>query len=72
MAEKKTKLAVETRVGETAVPGSDPRFSKDQLLGFQRYRGRGDLLRALLNEKKKYTVAEADAAIGKFMKGRVN
>ncbi len=55
-----------------AAGGGPPKFSKRQLLGFQQYRGRADLLQVLLNETKKYTAAEVDAAIEQFMKGKVN
>lgn len=69
MAKKKTNRGA--KVEEPAISAAEPQFSVGQLLAFQRYRGRGDLLLALLNEKKKYTVAEADAAIERFMKGKV-
>lgn len=70
MAEKKTKPGA--KVEKPTAPAPDPRFSVEKLMGFQRYRGRSDLLPVLLDKKKKYTVAEADAAIERFMKGRVN
>lgn len=47
------------------------RYTKKQLAGSERYRNQGDLISALLEEGKLYTVAEADEALKGFMKGRV-
>lgn len=47
-----------------------PVYSKEKLIAMRRYRGRQDLLSVLLEDGKQYTTAEADAAIGQFMKGR--
>lgn len=46
-------------------------FSKQQLVESRKYANRRDLLKALLEDGKTYTVAEVDAAIEKFMKGKV-
>lgn len=46
-------------------------FSKAKILTFQRYAPRRDLLGALLEEDRPYTLEEVDAAIEKFMKGKV-
>ena len=51
-----------------AAPG-EPLHSKAQLVTFMRYRGRRDLLEALLEDGKAYTQKQADAAIETFMKG---
>lgn len=69
MPEKKARPR--NKAEKPSTPAPDPGFSVEKLMGFQRYRGRSDLLLALLDEKKKYTVAEADAAIERFMKGKV-
>lgn len=45
-----------------------PRYTKGQLLQFQAYRGRRDLLSALLEEGRSYTQREVDALIRAFMK----
>ena len=37
-----------------------------------RYANRRDLIRALLEDGKAYTLKEADALIEKYMKGKVN
>lgn len=44
-------------------------FSKAQLLLFERYAGRRDLLRAILREGEYYTIEQVDDLIAKFMKG---
>lgn len=44
-------------------------FSKAQLLLFERYARRRDLLRAILREGEYYTIAQVDDLIAKFMKG---
>lgn len=46
-------------------------FSKQQLVESCKYANRRDLLKALLEDSKTYTIAEVDAAIDKFMKGKV-
>lgn len=46
-------------------------FSKAQLLTSQKYAHRRDLIGALLEDDKVYTLHEVDALIEKFMKGKV-
>lgn len=46
-------------------------FTRDQLAASKRYRARRDLVLALLEEGKIYTLAEADALLEKYEKGRV-
>lgn len=48
-----------------------PTHSKEQLLRSQRYMKLRDLLGALLEDGKQYTIEEVDAAIDNFMKGKV-
>ncbi len=48
-----------------------PTHSKEQLLRAQRYAKRRDLLGALLEDGKRYTLEEVDTAIEKYMKGKV-
>ena len=48
-----------------------PTHSKEQLLRSQRYAKRRDLLGALLEDGKWYTLEEVDTAIENFMKGKV-
>ena len=49
------------RTGEAA-------FTKEKLLTFARYANRRDLLLALLEDNKTYTLRQVDAAIANFMK----
>ncbi len=46
------------------------RFSKEDLVKSQKYQHRRDLLNAILEDDKKYTIQEVDSKIEKFMKGR--
>ena len=46
-------------------------FSKAQLLGSARFIKHRDLLGAPLKDDKRYTIAEAESAIGDYMKGKV-
>lgn len=46
-------------------------FSKNQVLTFDRYANRRDLLSALLKDEKKYTIDQVDKLIQNFMKGKV-
>nr|DAS27059.1 MAG TPA: hypothetical protein [Caudoviricetes sp.] len=46
-------------------------FSKNQVLAFDRYANRRDLLSALLKDEKKYTIDQVDKLIQDFMKGKV-
>ena len=46
-------------------------YNKENILNFKRYRNRVDLLNALLEDNKAYTIDEVDALIDEFMKGKV-
>lgn len=46
-------------------------FTKEQILASSRYRNRRDLVDALLDKDKKYTIEAVDKAINDFMKGKV-
>ena len=47
-------------------------FTKAQLVAAKRYRDRQDLINALLSDNELYTVAQTDALIDKYLKGKVN
>ena len=49
-----------------------PAFTGAQILTFDRYRERRDLLGVLLDKDQRYTFSEVDALIDNFMKGKVN
>lgn len=46
-------------------------FTLEQLLAAERFCGRRDMLKALLSDKKKYSISEVENKIEKFMKGKV-
>ena len=46
------------------------RFSKEDLVKSKKYQHRRDLLNAILEDDKKYTIQEVASKIEKFMKGR--
>lgn len=47
------------------------KYNKNKILGMKRYANRADLLQALLEPDKTYTLDAVDAAISDFMKGKV-
>lgn len=47
------------------------RYTKEQLIASQRYADKRDLLEALLDDGKKYSLSDADSKIEKYMKGEV-
>ncbi|WP_349944395.1 hypothetical protein ABFV83_12945 [Lacrimispora sp. BS-2] len=47
------------------------RYTKDQLILSERYCNQRDLLSALLDDEKVYSVTEAEEIMNQFMKGRV-
>ena len=55
----------------TAAKAAVPKHLKEQLLRSNRYANRRDLIGALLEDDKQYTLAEVDTAIDNFMKGKV-
>lgn len=70
-------MAVKTAAGSTAAQeggitaDNGMKFSKEQLAGSARYAARRDMLNALLDDGKEYTIQEADAAIAGYMEGKV-
>lgn len=50
---------------------AEPKFSKDQIVRAAKYRNRRDLVTALLDDGKQYTINEVDSLIDNFMKGKV-
>ncbi len=57
---------------QTAEPVKAAVFSKEQLLAAERFRGRRDIVNALLAPDKQYTVAAAEQMIANYMKGKVS
>lgn len=50
---------------------SENKFTKNQLVSSARFRNRRDMLEALLDEGKIYTIKEAEEKIEKYRKGKV-
>lgn len=49
----------------------EPQFSKEQIVASDKYRNQRDLVNALLEKDKKYTIATVDNLIEKYKKGQV-
>lgn len=49
----------------------EPKFTRQQVLTSARYKNRRDLVSALLNDDRTYTITEVDQKINQFMKGKV-
>lgn len=65
-------MAVKKKAPEApAEKAASPVFSKQNILTFERYAGRRDLLSVLLEDGKMYTTNQVDDLIGQFMKGKV-
>lgn len=56
---------------ETKTETKTKTYTKEQLLESEKYAGKRDLLSALLDGKKKYSLADVDKMIDKYMKGEV-
>ena len=65
-----TKKSDVTEEKKKIVPG-ETRFTREQALTSARYKSRKDLVAALLNDGRTYTIAEVDQMISRFMKGQV-
>lgn len=50
---------------------AEPEFGKEQILASERYKEKRDLVDALLDEKKKYTLETVDNLIENYRKGQV-
>ena len=61
-----------TNTGAAGAQAVGATYTKEQLAASKRYANRRDLIRALLEDGKAYTLKEADALIEKYMKGKVN
>lgn len=47
------------------------KFTRRQILESGRYKGRKDLVSALLEDGREYTITDVDRMIDRFMKGKV-
>lgn len=59
------------RTVETVKPVVVPKLKKEALLRAKKYAGQRDLLAALLKDDQEYTVAEVNAILEHFKKGKV-
>lgn len=64
--EKSRAASVQEKTG-----AAENRFTREQLLSSDRFLGRRDIVNALLSPGKKYTIAETEQEIRKYMKGKV-
>ena len=48
------------------------KFTKSQITSSKKYRNRRDLINAILDDSKLYSIDEVDALIKQFMKSEVN
>lgn len=69
MAAKKTTTGTAARSEQTEP--MLPMFSKEQILASARFANRRDLVDALLDEDKSYTMKTVDNLVEKYMKGQV-
>ena len=56
---------------QTVKPVVVPKLKKEALLRAKKYAGQRDLLAALLKDDQEYTVAEVNAILERFTKGKV-
>lgn len=61
--EKKTENKAEDKANNT--------YTKEQILLSNKYVKRRDLINALLDDDKEYTIQEVDTMMEKFLKGKV-
>nr|DAK81193.1 MAG TPA: hypothetical protein [Caudoviricetes sp.] len=66
MAAKKTTTENAAKSEQT-----EPMFSKEQILASARFANKRDLVDALLDEDKSYTIETVDNLVEKYMKGKV-
>lgn len=62
----------QAKTTKTEAAAAAATYTVDQLAASKRYANRRDLIRALLENGKTYTLNEADRLIEKYMKGKVN
>lgn len=69
MAKTTAKAAAQV---DTVAKAPVASYTKEQLAASKKYANRRDLIGALLESDKAYTLAKVDALIEQFMKGKVN
>ncbi|MDD3251922.1 MAG: hypothetical protein PHV18_05110 [Lachnospiraceae bacterium] len=58
-------------VTEKAVEKECARYTREQILESRRFRGQRDLICALLEDGKRYSMAEVDRLVNGYLKGKV-
>lgn len=72
MAAKKTTNATDAVQEDTVQTTAEPiQFSKEQILASAKFANRRDLVDALLEKDKKYTMKQVDELVNSYMKGKV-
>lgn len=69
---KTRKLEKEKATQNEPLVENDIKFSKEQLINAKIYQDNKDLLNALLDNNRLYTLVEVDKLIKNFMKGKVS
>lgn len=67
MAKGKGSAAVAEKNAEL----NERKFTKEQIIASARYRNRKDMVSALLDDGKTYTITEVDQKVDQIMKGKV-
>ncbi len=60
-----------TEKTDITVQNTVSRYTKDQLLNSNKWRGYRDLINALFDDSKSYSAAEIQTVIDKYLKGKV-
>lgn len=68
---KKKNVAEETVQSTQTAEQKEPTFTKEQLVSSERYENEKDLVTALLEDDKSYTIAETDKLISNHKKRKV-
>lgn len=53
------------------VQAAEPQFGKEQIVASEKYHSQRDLVDAILEKDKKYTIAAVDSLIGEYKERRV-
>lgn len=60
-----------TNAEAAEAPTTATAYTKEQLLASRRYANRRDVISALLDDGKTYTLSEVEKLMNRFMKGKV-
>lgn len=73
MEARKKQVASQSCIGAAPgeAPTSPPQFDKEQIAASARYNSQRDLVEALLEDGKRYSIGAVDALIEHYKKGKV-